>query len=79
MSIGSEPLVRIGAADLTTLLVEALERQGWRRAAKRSAEGLGATAVNGGSGLEADRHLANAMARNLRLHPLGSKLAATPP
>jgi hypothetical protein len=44
VSIGSELLTRIGAEELTTLPVEALERQGWRRAAKRSAVRLGAAA-----------------------------------
>ena len=44
VSIGSEPLTRIGFEELTTLEVEALERQGWRRAAERSAVRLGAAA-----------------------------------
>jgi hypothetical protein len=47
VSIGSEPLTRIGAEELTTLPVEALERQGWRRAAKRSAVRFGAAACYG--------------------------------
>jgi hypothetical protein len=37
-------LTRIGFEELTTLEVEALERQGWRRAAKHSAVRLGAAA-----------------------------------
>jgi hypothetical protein len=44
VSIGCEPLTRIGFEELTTLEVEALERQGWRRAAKHSAVRLGAAA-----------------------------------
>jgi hypothetical protein len=44
VSIGAELLTRIGAEELTTLQVEALEGHDWRRAAKRSAVRLGAPA-----------------------------------
>jgi hypothetical protein len=44
VSIGSELLTRIGSEELTTLQDRLMKRQGWRRAAKRSAGRLGAAA-----------------------------------
>ena len=44
VSNGSEGLTRIGVEELTTLQVVRSQRQGWRRAAQRSAGGLGAGA-----------------------------------
>jgi hypothetical protein len=44
VSIGTEPLTRIGVEELATLWVVTTQRRAWRREAQRAPEGLGAFA-----------------------------------